>query len=744
MTVGMTSAILASIVCLTVAIAILLRRPRRPMYNYFSSFTFVLFAWNATSLAHDLAGGSIIGRFQMMAALCMPPAGLLFFRELLREHGSIARKLTRLSFVLSSALFILLISPLGDTLWGKVPIVSYVLLAFVMVLRGLHRRIRSAATDNDRKRLSYVYYGGLVALILGSGELLPGFAVAAALGHIAVTCYVYFLYQSIIARRLIDLVELLGKAAVLGVLTLVLATVYSLLVLWVGKTEQGLWLFNTLVASFVILISYDQVRPRVEEATAKMLFRERIELRQLVRRLLRSLRTTISLEEMRDQVLDALQNPGITHVGMYLQADRDTDFDLFGFRGAQPPRKLTRSQQPTLLQEIHRERRPILLEHMLHRQQDLPSLFTAGDATLQRELERADEGISSMRAIHASVIIPMLNNDRILGLITLGAEVGHDAFTTEEISTLLSLAEACAVVIENSNEYERRRERDRLAAVGEMATGMAHEIRNPLGAIKGAAQCLDPGQMPAEANELVQVIIDEVDRLNGVVTQFLEYARPFRGTPSATDVNSVITSTLRLLEKNRLPENVMIIRDLGHGVPLVAIDPEQLKQVLINLLLNGVQAMPKGGSLTVHTSLSHPHRIFAADRNFPRGMHPPTQVVITVTDSGEGIAPDDLHRIFLPFFTTKSGGTGLGLAISQRIIQSFGGRIEVTSRLGEGSSFSLWLPALSAAEAQAITATPNATATAQILHAPPSGGKLNRPHQNQTRRNALASTNLRQ
>ena len=141
----------------------------------------------------------------------------------------------------------------------------------------------------------------------------------------------------------------------------------------------------------------------------------------------------------------------------------------------------------------------------------------------------------------------MLDRDRVVGLLCLGAERLSEAYSTNELARLLSLAEACAIIIENSQEYEKRRERDRLAAIGEMAAGMAHEIRNPLGAIKGAAQCLDPATLPIESQEFVDVIIEEVDRLNRVVSAFLEYARPFRGNPVAVDVNDVVAGTVQAL-----------------------------------------------------------------------------------------------------------------------------------------------------------------------------------------------------
>jgi two-component system sensor histidine kinase HydH len=565
-----------------------------------------------------------------------------------------------------------------------------------LVQRALFRNMRRARAYHDRKRLAALFWGGLTAFFCTAGELIPHVAVLAALGHVATTCYIYFLYQSIIARRLIDLVELLGKAAVLAALTLMLASVYALLVLWVGSDQSGLWLFNTLVASFVILILYDQVRPWIETTTARLIFRERYEMRQVVRRLLHVLRTTIGTDDMHNHVLETLHRSGrAVQVAMYLAHDHDSSFHLVGFRGIAPPDVLSAAQQPSLLHELRGQRRPVLLEHLVHRYEELPTLLTRSDPTLQRELERTDEAIATLRSLHASLVVPMLVGRRIVGVLTLGTEHLSEAYNTDELASLLSLAEACAVVIENSHEYEKRRERDRLVAVGEMAAGMAHEIRNPLGAIKGAAQCLDPATLPEDARELVEVIVEETDRLNGVVSQFLEYTRPLRGSPIPISVNEVAAKTLRLMERESIPPGVALVHKLDQGLPRVSADPEHLRQVIINLLLNAVHAVASradGGHIIVSTSAIEAPSASAFDDG--RTTPPARQVLLRITDDGEGIDSSDLERIFVPFFTTKPHGTGLGLAICQRIVESAGGRLEATSVVGLGATFTLRLPAL--------------------------------------------------
>ncbi|MEK7704534.1 MAG: hypothetical protein AAB426_06200, partial [Myxococcota bacterium] len=263
MNVAVSSAILGSVVSLTIAVAALIRQPRRQPYVYLSLLSFSMLLWHAASVAGGY-GGLVVERVQIGAALIVPPLAILFFRQLLRVHSARSRRLSRTLAIASTTLFVINVSPLAELLVIRASSVAYVIVAIGLVLHSLARTVNDLPTESERQRLRYLLYGGLVALGLAAAKLLPG-AHLAALGHVGATIYLYFLYQSVVARRLLDLVELLGKAAVLAVLTFLLASIYAVLVVWVGTDSQGVWLFHTLVASFVILILYDQIRPWVEE-----------------------------------------------------------------------------------------------------------------------------------------------------------------------------------------------------------------------------------------------------------------------------------------------------------------------------------------------------------------------------------------------------------------------------------------------------------------------------------------------
>jgi signal transduction histidine kinase len=278
----------------------------------------------------------------------------------------------------------------------------------------------------------------------------------------------------------------------------------------------------------------------------------------------------------------------------------------------------------------------------------------------------------------------------LLGLLLVVDDRVRDAFSQDEGALLDSLAVQIGVVIDNSRQYRRMQERDRLAALGQMAAGLAHEVKNPLGAIKGAAQLLnDPRQgapISAVEQEFVGIILEEVERLDRVVGSVLDYARPSKGEQGPVDLNAVVRRTITVLASDRA-EECEIVTDLVDALPPVRADAEQLRQVLINLVRNAIQAMGGRGTVKVRTALH-------ATGSPPVGAAGVTGdwVEVSVRDSGPGIAPQVLRNLFVPFFTTKDRGTGLGLAISQRMVEEMGGRIQVVSHLGDGATFTVLLP----------------------------------------------------
>lgn len=232
---------------------------------------------------------------------------------------------------------------------------------------------------------------------------------------------------------------------------------------------------------------------------------------------------------------------------------------------------------------------------------------------------------------------------------------------------------------------------EKLASLGKMAAGVAHEINNPLTSILLNAHLLleNPGR-DAQERETLNLIAEETTRCAAIVRGLLDFARqsPSRSTP--TDINDVIDRTLLLLEKQASVRNIQIARSSDPSLPEIRVDKNKIQQVFSNLAINACEAMPQGGTLTVASRLSRDG----------------TQVEILFTDTGVGIAKENMSRLFDPFFTTKSFGTGLGLAVSYGIIRQRGGTILVRSKPGQGATFTVCIPLAEPGDAKSTEEAP--------------------------------------
>jgi signal transduction histidine kinase len=310
--------------------------------------------------------------------------------------------------------------------------------------------------------------------------------------------------------------------------------------------------------------------------------------------------------------------------------------------------------------------------------------------------EDINEALNIMERLNADVILFIEGEDDLLGLICIKDEKIRDNFSADEIKALTQLASQVSVVVENTKLYKQMKERDRLAVLGQMSAGMAHEIRNPLGAIKAAAQFIEEDIYEQAENkddvedvEYLSIIVEEANRLNRVVNDFLSYARPSTGQPAEVDPNEIVQKTIQVFTAGNTA-TAEIVLDLDEDIPPVYIDGERLHQAFLNLIINANQAMDKqeNGQLTISTRRRKFRRL-ARDT----GESENTELVeIRFSDNGPGIEPNVLENIFIPFYTTKQSGSGLGLAVCQRLIRDSGGDIEVRSQVGQGSIFSVILP----------------------------------------------------
>lgn len=292
----------------------------------------------------------------------------------------------------------------------------------------------------------------------------------------------------------------------------------------------------------------------------------------------------------------------------------------------------------------------------------------------------------------AFATVPMLAKGKVVGVIAVDRDYSGKPITDEDMRNLSMLANQAGLAIENSNLYEyiehantqlsRTRERlieaEKLAALGEMAAGMAHEIRNPLVSIGGFTRRLLKNMQEDSPHKVyVQVIINEVTRLEKTLSEVLDFSSDSMGHLEEANLNEVITDALHVLRRDFKEGSIEVMKEFS-DIPTVLIDERQIKHVFFNLFFNACQAMENGGGLLVKT-----YRTQLDDRAF---------VACEVEDTGPGISPEILPNIFNPFFTTKDTGTGLGLSIVHKIISRHHGEIDVVNKEDGGAAFVINLP----------------------------------------------------
>ena len=303
--------------------------------------------------------------------------------------------------------------------------------------------------------------------------------------------------------------------------------------------------------------------------------------------------------------------------------------------------------------------------------------------------------------LHSLVVIPLLVKEEALGAIAADFVQPNKNLTKEALESMMVLAQQAGLAIHNAFMYQELKtfsqqmeekiqkttadlskteaqliRSEKLAALGQLAAGIAHEIRNPLTSINILIHSL-ASNLPSGTSqkEDLKVIEEEIHRINEIVDQFLRFAKPAPPLLIKAEVVSIVEETLQLL-RPQIEKQGIIVQKEFQALPPILMDREQMKQVILNLLLNATQAMPKGGHLVLKGHI-------------PEGDR---WINLSIQDSGVGIPNEDIRQLFDPFFSTKEGGVGLGLSIAHRIIDQHRGKIEVESEPGKGTLFTVWLP----------------------------------------------------
>lgn len=293
--------------------------------------------------------------------------------------------------------------------------------------------------------------------------------------------------------------------------------------------------------------------------------------------------------------------------------------------------------------------------------------------------------------MNVTYIHPLKVMNRLTGLVFLGQKINGKNYNNEEIELLKILLDQAAIAFENANLYQNQKDRlkkmyraDRLAVMGQLAAGAAHEIRNPLTSIRSTIQYVQKDIKDPVKAKMTYELLSEVDRINEIIQGLLSFSNPDKLNQEQIDLQHLINQSITLIANTAKKKNCDIVLEYNTDKKKLFADPSQLKQVFLNILMNAVQAIKKEGEITI---------IIDWNERIEKGFDKPIlEFIVSIIDTGKGISQENLERIFDPFFTTKEDGTGLGLSISYGIIIQHGGDIAIESELGKGTKVIVKLP----------------------------------------------------
>ncbi|MCL5965945.1 MAG: ATP-binding protein [Deltaproteobacteria bacterium] len=614
----------------------------------FAWLSFLIFLWCFPEYLWKTLDSSFWHRVSLVGVIFIPPFALRYCGMAVRTRP----KWFSAAFVAGlwiSAAFgaTIFYGRALDSPWWNVAALLYV---YPYLALGLHiivrHGFRADPSSVERKKYQFLVVGGGIASLVAPLNFLPGLGIPfPPLAAFALLLFFYFMATGILHLHFFEFPDIVGRAIILVIQVFAFAVVFGVLEIASGRK---FWfpLAGTFLVSFFILTFYPYLMRKLGGISSDLFVRESRRVQSLLSDCAKRFAECGSLPEIGRVVEEGLaQVPFVMKAALWIRPEGGTDEGI----GSLP----VRTEEYLRAHARFAKRYPAIrfLEHGGSRAGQVAIWDDTWDASFPIFLREALAGVALFRWKEKTPSI-------------------------REMELLIPFLSGIGLAVENVRQKQRIQRREHFATVGELAAGLAHEVRTPAGVIKGAAQYLCRDASPRE-REFLDIIVEEADRLNGVVTEFLEYARPENRAPRPVFLREPAERALSRLrrEKGESLERIHVSLLGDDPGPRVDADPSEIERVTFNLLSNAVEAMPGGGTLTVRLGTSG------------------GEATMSVEDTGTGIPESDRAQLFRPFFTTRERGVGMGLAICRRIVEDNGGSIAVESVPGRGSRFMVRLPA---------------------------------------------------
>ena len=696
-----TSAALTSLTTAALGGFVLFKDPRSRLYRVFSAYSLSIAVWGAFLAVHvfteNRSVAEFTARYLHVGATLIPVLFVHFVTEFFSTPQRPAPKL--LIVPLYSIAGTLMFLCINGTLVSQVapkyeikhlmvanPGYIYLVLFFVACAAwGLSTLfLEYLKAEGVRKnQIKYLLFGSLLGYFGGLDNFLYLYDITIfplfPYGTYAIPVYVSTTAYAIAQYRLLDITVAIKKSIIYASLLFMLLVPCYVLVMWGQQLAFGTinytFSMSTLLLFIIVGFMFPKIRFRTEEALEKALFQKRVNYRETLLYSSKDMVSIVDLESLSNNLVRTVGRAlGIEKASLFLLEEAKAVLILRASIGVEITPQVSLSRDDSLVRSLTKLQKGLVREELEIARDEFNWMHVA----------------NRMGELEAEISIPIISKEKLIGILNLGYKPNREIYSDEDLELLSTLANQAAIAIENARLYQNLkqsqdtlRRADRLSSLGLLTAGLAHEIRNPLVAIRTFTQLLPERYEDAEFREGFQSLaLKEVDRICGLITDLLSFARPSKPNVALEDMNDVIDGIARILETQAKEKNVELTRDFAASLPKVWIDREQMKQVFMNLILNGIQAMSDGGTITISTRLHTPNT----------NGQTVSFVQIEVRDTGIGIPEENLEHIFDPFFTSKDEGSGLGLSISHQIVQEHGGYVTVESKVGKGTSFLVNIP----------------------------------------------------
>jgi signal transduction histidine kinase len=634
-------------------------------------------------------------------AQILSPSFLIYLSLVFPSEKVLYKKYPRiilLPFLFSSSLFISQLIFLNNPpMWIKVDTVMwcYLIFAALTMLASVTVSYLKPDSELNKQRAQVVLIGAVLGYFLPAVAALIVVSYGASnISYVAVLVLFFPLSiaYAIAKHKLFDIDVIIQKTLVYGSLTGLVVGIFALMVLGfnIAFAKHGGWknpAFFLILSAFLVL-ALNPIRNRIQSILDNAFFRKRYDYDKTISDLSDAMTSILNIDEITNKVIKTITETMFINSASLLLFDRNTngykihsttidDLEISG---------LSIESENRLILLLNRSKKEVFKEDLIAEQK----YYIYGE-----DLKR------TFSVLRASLIIPIFFKDELVGILSLGQKKSGLMYTTYDLKLLKTLANQTAIAIENAFAFklvedyvnkleEKNRElqetqaqliqAEKMSAVGQLAAGIAHEIRNPLNIIEGARYYLSQsvkGENSSVFRQYLDYIKHEVDRTNRLIDALLKFSKPGSANFELVDVNSIISDVLTLTRKQIADNKIEVIKNLDYRIPKIMGDLNNIWHVFINVIMNSIQAMPDGGKLRIDTGFQDEIS---------------KTIFISFADNGVGIKKEDLPKIFDPFFTTKDTGSGLGLSITYKIIEAHNGNIIVFSDNERGTNFRIELP----------------------------------------------------